>query len=248
MARTIVRLLTCALVLFTTRAAFAQRELLNPMGQKYTLAIDQIAGFRAGAVNGFGGGFGFAYAGPFGFAHQTYTETRFNNTGDDKINTNSFWISPSADFFIIDGLSIGGLIEVSTTSGSTDRQLNNGVVQTFDIATTTNFTFLPRVGYLYGFNDRFGIWPRGGIGYASRQFTDPTVNVTNKASAYGLLLDIDVGFVWRPVEPVYFHVGPELATTLGASHSVTNGGTTTTANASVLQFAILCGMGAFFQL
>jgi prepilin-type N-terminal cleavage/methylation domain-containing protein len=33
---------------------------------------------------------------------------------------------------------------------------DNGVIQTIDLATTTNITFLPRIGYLYGFTDKFG--------------------------------------------------------------------------------------------
>jgi hypothetical protein len=250
MGRTIVRILVCITMLFTSRAAFAQRELLNPMGQKYTLAIDPIVGFRAGAISAGGvGGDGFSYAGIFGFAHQGYSAARFNNTGDDTYSTNTFWIAPSADFFVIDGLSIGGLVQLSTTSGSYTTQVNNNVTQTFDLPTTTNFTFLPRIGYLYGFTDRFGIWPRAGFGYASRQTANVGAgNNPGKESTYGFLLDIDVGFVWRPVEAVYFHVGPELASTLGANHSATNGGTTVSANATAWQFGIFGGMGAFFQL
>ena len=68
------------------------------------------------------------------------------------------------------------------------------------------------------------------------------------ARLLGFLLDLDVGFLYRPVEPVFFRLGPEMAFSLGASHSATNGGTTFTANASFWQLAVLGGVGIFLDL
>jgi hypothetical protein len=243
MLRTIVRLLAFVLVFTAARGAFAQRELLTTMGARHTLSIDQVAGFRVNSS-------GFSYAGPIGFASQSYTETDFNNRGDTTTKTTSFWFAPSADFFIIDHLSLGGVIELTTQSQSVTRPTNGNATQTIDHPTTTGFAFIPRVGYLVALSDRFGIWPRGGIGYASRQSltqdTDPAA--VERFTTYGFLIDIDVGFLYRPVEPVFFHLGPELTTTLGASHSLTRNGTTLTANASIFQFAVLGGVGVFFEL
>ena len=247
MLRTIVRLLAFVLVFTSARAAFAQRELLTTMGAKHTLAIDQVAGFRVNSS-------GFSYAGPIGFATQSYTETGFGNGngngGDTTVKTTSFWFAPSADFFIIDHLSLGGLIELTTQSQSITTNPNANATTTTDQPTTTGFAFIPRIGYLFALSDRFGIWPRGGLGYASRQTlaADNNPNVQLKNTQYGFLLDIDVGFIYRPVEPVFFRLGPELSTTLGASHSLTRNGTTFTANASIFQFAVLGGVGAFFEL
>ncbi len=248
MLRTIVRvLLVLVVVLLLPRAAYAQRELLSPLGAKHTLALDQLSGFRASAVGGIVGGAGFAYAGPIGFARQSYTEAAFNNIGDTTVRTTTIWFAPSADFFVIESLSVGGLIEVSSTSGSIEIPINAATRQTNDLATTTNFTILPRVGYLIAFTERFGLWPRAGFGYAARQRPDPN-NANDKNSTYGFLIDLDVGLIYRPVEPVYFRLGPELAFSLGASHSRTTGGTTISANASWFQFAALGGVGIFLDL
>jgi hypothetical protein len=57
-----------------------------------------------------------------------------------------------------------------------------------------------------------------------------------------------VGFLWRPVQAVFFRLGPEAAFTLGASHSSTTGGTTTSANASFFQIGVLGGVGAMIDL
>jgi hypothetical protein len=229
--------------------ALAQRDA-NAMGSKYTLSVDQLAGFRIGAVNaGVGSANGFSYAGPIGVVHQSYTEHRFNNTGDDVTRTTTIWFAPSADIFVFDfPLSIGALFEISSTSGSLERQRNGtGITDTFDLATTTNITFLPRIGYLIVIADRFGIWPRGGVGYASRQLADPN-NPGDKFGAHGFITDIDVGFLWRPVDNVFLRLGPEIAFSLGGSHTATAGGTTTSADASIFQIGLLGGIGVMFNL
>jgi hypothetical protein len=242
----ITLLVVFVLLLLIPKEAFAQqRELLNPMGSKYTLVIDQLSGFRASAFQGEG----LSYAGPIGIMHQSYTAHRYNNTGDDVVRTTTVWLAPSADIFLFDfPLSIGGLIEIASTSGSIDVQRNGtNITDTFDLPTTTSITFLPRVGYLFGINDRFGIWPRAGLGYASRQTTPAEPNATKETTG-GFVMDFDVGFLWRPVEPVFFRLGPEAAFTLGANHSATTGGTTTSASASFFQLGILGGVGVMLSL
>lgn len=239
--RPILRLLAFTLVFSCARGAFAQRELLNTMGAKHTLSIDQVAGFRINSS-------GLSYAGPIGFSTRSDTATSFqNNGGDSTLKTTTFWLSPSADYFVIDHLSLGAAFELSTTSQSIQQPTNQNATQTFDLPTTTSVAFVPRIGYLFAITDRFGIWPRGGIGYASRQLVSAD-NDRVKETTYGFIFDVDVGFLYRPVESVFLHVGPELTTTLGASHSRTNNGTTLTANASLFQFAVLSGVGVFFDL
>src|SRR5512140_1434097 len=125
MLRTIVRLLAFVLVFTSARAAFAQRELLNTMGAKHTLSIEQVAGFRVNAS-------GFSYAGPIGFATQSATETQFGNGGDVTVKTTSFWFAPSADFFVIDQLSLGGVIELTTQSQSVTTNPNPNATTTTD--------------------------------------------------------------------------------------------------------------------
>jgi hypothetical protein len=61
-------------------------------------------------------------------------------------------------------------------------------------------------------------------------------------------MDFDVGFLWRPINAVFFRLGPETAITLGASHSATTGGVTTSANASFFQIGVLGGVGVMIDL
>src|SRR2546422_3785794 len=101
-AKTIVPFFTAALLTFAaltvSRDAHAQREVLTSMGNKGTLAIDQLSGFRISSLGG------VSYAGPIGFSVQSQGET-FPGGDKQTLHSTTFWLAPSADFFIIDHLS-----------------------------------------------------------------------------------------------------------------------------------------------
>jgi hypothetical protein len=223
---------------------------MGTMGAKGTLAIDQLSGFRVSSVSNFTGSGGVSFASPIGFAIQRYNESPYQPGPDRTYHATTFWIAPSADIFIIDHLSLGGLIEFVTTSTSVDAPVGGGGTLTQTLPGTNNFTLLPRVGYLIQVSDRFGIWPRGGIGYASRQIVSGDPNNPSRSTFSGALLDFDVGFIFRVTESFFFRVAPEITFSLGASHSdVDNRGIQTpSASASFLQFGGVAGIGVFWDL
>jgi hypothetical protein len=230
------------LLLLSKRAA-AQHELPT-MGGKGTLSIDQVSGFRVSSVGG------LTYEGPLGFSIQRYSNTPFPPGGPDTVyHYTNFWLAPSADIFVIDHLSIGGLIEFVSTSSSVDIPQPNGAVLSTPLPGTTSFTLLPRIGYLIPLGERFGIWPRGGIGFGSRQTNAGNPNNPTRQTFSGALLDFDVGFVIRVNETFFIRAAPEITFSLGASHSdVDNRGITESANAGFFQFAGVAGIGVFLDL
>lgn len=233
-------------VLFTPSQASAQRSLMTPLGGRGQLALDQLGGFRIGAVSG-----GVSYAGPLGFSAQRYSAADYNNGRSTVYNYTTFWLAPAADYFVIDHLSIGGLLELASTSGSVDVPINaTGATQNFNLPTTTNFTLLPRIGYMISLaNDRFGIWPRGGLGYASRQVASGNVNNSNKETFGSVIASVDVGFLFRVNETFFLRAAPEMTFSLGGSHSSTNAaGNSVSANASFFQFGIVTGIGVLLDL
>jgi hypothetical protein len=239
-AKTILPLLAIAALTCTlTREAHAQREILTPLGGKGTLAIDQLSGFRISSLGG------VSYAGPIGFAVQSQGE---NGTGGAQVTNHytTFWIAPSADYFVIDHLSIGGILEIMSTSISQDIRPNaNAGTTTVSLPGTTNISFIPRVGWMFGITDRFGIWPRLGLGYASRQ---TAVNGDNKDTLSGFLIDLDVGFIYRITENFFLRAAPQLTFGLGPTHSTTVGTTTFSNDASFFQFAGVAGLGVMWDL
>lgn len=231
-------------VSFATPASAA--DLLTPTGGKGQLVLEQIAGFRAGGAPGPGAS-GVSFAGFIGFNYGRYSQDNAAG-GYTANNYTSFWVAPSADFFVIDHLSIGGLVELSLTSSSDDvKQNTNAPVQNLSRPTTTNFTILPRIGWMFPIGDRFGIWPRIGAGYASRQiavgYKDPNhPNDNPKLSFSGFVLDGDVSFIFRVNETFFINLTPEF-TFLPGSASGTVGSVSTSFDASYTSFSILGGIG-----
>jgi hypothetical protein len=243
--------LAALVVTLSASSAHAQRELLTPLGGRGTLAIDQVSGFRMTGVGLTGAAtYGLAYDGIIGFSHQDVAQDSFGTNQTTTAHYTSFWIAPSADYFVIDHLSVGGRIELSTTSGSVDAPLGAGnTTVSTSLPSTTSVTFLPRIGWLFAISDRFGIWPRLGLGYGTHS-TAVNVANTNVATTDGFssfIIDLDVGFLYRINENWFLRGAPELSLAPG-SHSVTQGGTTVSANEHVTQFGIVGGIGVMWNL
>ena len=227
------------------RDAHALEEPTSTIGARGQLAIDQISGFRVSTDGS------LSYYGPLGFSTRSYDAgSLVPNRGDTTLHYTTFWLAPSADYFVIDNLSVGGLLELSTTSSSIDFPTGNGATQNISQPTTTNVTILPRVGYLIGLSNRFAIWPRGGLGYISRQSVNPSVDPANatKDSFGSFIMDVDVGFLFRLSNTFFIKAAPELTFSLGGSHSVEEANVTRSANASIFQFGLVSGIGGFIDL
>jgi len=235
-------LIVVASIFVPSPAQAQQRDLLSLPGTKGQLAIDSLMGFRIGAFSG------VSYAGPLGFSTQSYSaDDVTNNNAQTTTHTTTFWFAPAADYFILDRLSVGGLIEVASTS-RTDKTktTNNGntVEREEDRPTTTAFTLLPRVGYMFPITSRFAIWPRGGIGYATRQ----NVIATGKESFSAFIFSADVPVIFRINETFFLSAAPEFTVSLGGEHSLPVNNTSRSADASFFQFGLVTGLGVLLDL
>jgi hypothetical protein len=227
--------------------ARAQSDIRTPLGAKRTLVLDDLSGFRASSVGGVG------YAGPIGISFQSLSENTPAGAGQTSGSVTdhytNVWFAPSADYFVIDHLSIGGLLEITSTSGSETTQTNVGNTNTTtkgSLPTTTNVTILPRVGWMFGITDRFGIWPRLGLGYGART-VDPNGANTTSDTFSAFIVDLDVGFLYRFNQTFFLSGRPELTLAPG-SHSDTTGNTTVSTGASFFQFALVGGVGIMLDL
>ncbi len=249
------RAIVCALlaaaafvaVLTVARPAAAQRELLSRSGERGHLVLDQLSGFRA-SYDG-----GFTYYGILGFSVQryrldSYAQLGGNNAFEGTRSTTTFFISPSADYFVIDKLSIGMHLELAFVSGSDEVRINPNVTQTFTRPSTTNVTFLPRIGYMFPIGDRFAIWPRVGLGYTSQKVVNGVGNAAGTESFGAAIMDIDVGLLYRFTDVFFVKMAPQLTFSLGGSRSQTAGGLTVSADASLFQFSALAGVGVMLDL
>jgi hypothetical protein len=246
------------LVLLFTPSAHAQRDLGTPLGSRGTLSIDQLSGFRMSGV-GTGGGtgaglgvnYGVEYAGIIGFSIQNVAQDipATNPTQTTTLHYTSFWLAPSADYFVIDHLSIGGLIQVATTSASLDVPLGGTGTATQTLPSTTSFTLLPRVGWMFAISDHFGIWPRLGLGFGSHSAVVgiDNANAATTDSFSSFIMDLDCGFLYRVNENWFLKGTPELTLAPG-SHSRTAGNVTVSEGERVFQFGVVGGIGVMWNL
>jgi hypothetical protein len=114
------------------------------------------------------------------------------------------------DYFIIDGLSLGGSITVLSYSNNDSTPRN----QDFSV---TNFLIAPRVGYAYMFGDVVGIWPRGGLSYVHGSY-DPDWAEADRSSHY-FAFEVDVPLIIAPVKNFGITVGPLFDVTFGGSQT-----------------------------
>jgi hypothetical protein len=235
------------------RPACAQRDLLTATGARGQLSIDQVSGFRAGFAPGYGPS--VTYYGPIGFAIQSASEAIPNAPGDATTHTTTLWFAPSADYFVVSHVSVGALLEVVSTSGSKDvpEQGNPNVSVSSSLPSLLNFTFIPRAGYLVAIGGRWGIWPRFGVGFASRQtldYSNPNLPNGNVDTLRGLILDLDCGVLFRFNETMFARLAPEVGWLPSGSHTTSPLGNNVDVegHADFIQFSLTGGIGVLIDL
>jgi hypothetical protein len=241
--------------------AMAQRELLTRPGQKGQIVLDQISGFRGG-VAGIVGRDGelaptMQYYGPIGFAIQRYSQTDpAAAQNSDSVTATTFWLAPSLDVFVIDHLSIGGMVEIAYTSNSGSEATSNSRSTNVNLPSNTSFAILPRVGWLFALSNRWAIWPRLGAGYVTSAVGStvaPGATVaTGGSSIYGFALNLDVGVLFRVNETFFLRLAPELGSIPAGGNSTQvargMGTVSVTTSAAYLDFSLAGGIGIMFDL
>lgn len=217
-------------ILLVATPASAQ---LVEAGHRGSLVFDDLSGFRASALGG------VSYAGPIGVSVTNLNEATIGgvNGDSDTYHFTNFWFAPSLDVFVINHLSVGGLIEVGYTTSSVDRyNVRLGITQTTTNPNTTDLTFLPRVGWLFNLGNRWGIWPRLGLGWGEHQ-------VQNGDTPQFFLIDMDCGFLFRPTSDWFIRAAPEFTVAPGSHQQPAGPNGTVSANATLTSFTFAIGFG-----
>lgn len=146
-----------------------EASAIEPIRQgTFTVAAERMAGLGVWFQNGGGDAFGISL-----LASQNPLPFQSPRIG--------------ADYFVIDGLSIGGHLGLSHVSGGGPL----GGDQTY-------FAVVPRVGYAFALSPSIDFWPRGGIGI-----------VGSNGWSSGILT-LEGAFLWNIVDHVALEFGPNL--------------------------------------
>jgi hypothetical protein len=238
--RAILTVVVALVLALCSRTAAAERELIVPFHEGGHLVLDQLSGMRVSPTSG------VSYAGPAGIAFRSTKSDALAPGGPaSETSTTSLWLAPSADIFVTDHLSLGGLVEIGHTWGAIE-----GGGQRLELPGTTSMTLLPRVGFYVPFNDRIGLWPRVGVGWSSVESTSfvSTGSVPARETVRAMLLDLDLSLVYRFNETFFMRGGPELGVTLGGQRTEESNGVSAGAGASVLQVSGVFGFGVNLEL
>jgi hypothetical protein len=128
--------------------------------------------------------------------------------GGDSSSGWTLSLKPSLDYFVIQGLSIGGFVEWTHTNSSSPSSTGGS-------STTLNgdtFGIGPRVGYNIPIVDAVSWWPLVSAIYSSTSFSDNT-------SRNAFTLGIYAPFLYHPVSHFFMGLGPVLATDVSANAS-----------------------------
>lgn len=243
MRRCFVLVLLALAVFFAARPArAADRELIVPFHEGGHLVLDQLSGMRLST------GTGVSYAGPIGFAYRTE-----KMAGLHELETTTYWVAPSADVFVLDHFSVGGLVEIAHTTSAAKLG-----AQSFDIPGRTSMAFIPRIGFYAAFSDRLGLWPRIGVGWTSREEvsfgTSPAGGGTSLGTGAStetfrsMVLDLDLSLVYRFNETFFIRMGPQVGVTFGGRHTLDSPTGSLSADGSVVQFGGLTQLGVNLEL
>ncbi len=123
-------------------------------------------------------------------------------------------VTPRAafDYFVIDGLSLGGSISYMShaPSGGASQKL---------------FMISPRVGYAYAFDSTFSLWGRGAFDYSHLSYSVPAINAsgsstTASASTNFTQVTLEAMLGISPMKHVAFLAGPYVDIGVGGSRSM----------------------------
>ena len=151
----------------------------------------------------------------------------------------------AADYFVIDGLSVGAALGYFNVSGHYE-QTTAGVTNESDTGSASGFVVAPRLGYAVMLTPTIGIWPKAGITYTSVSLEDSDGNDAGSNSR--IALSLDAPLVITPVPHAGLMIGPTIDYGVSGSdeeESTDTTGATTTNSIDVSTKAIGLHAGLF---
>lgn len=133
----------------------------------------------------------------------------------------SVTFAPAVDYFVFNGVSVGGLLHYSYNKSETQDA----------VSASNEFGFGIRVGYAIQFTPWFSLWPRGELGYftyhlvADKDETwlvrddiiDPIPAVHTDGHGKYTSVGLSLPALFSPWQHISFGLGPKLSTQLSSS-------------------------------
>lgn len=185
----------------------------------------------------------------FGFAAVSATDegdnvtTTSSSTGFSLGNTSgtaqALYTIPRVhvDYILPMGLSFGGAFGFRTLGSTTET--DGGPINISTDSSSSAFLFAPRVGYMLGLNDQFGLWPRLGFSFVNVSFNDEDEQDDDIYQSYGALT-LEAPFVFTPHKAFGFVATPSIDVGVAGTREV--GGDEYDGDLSLTEFGITLGL------
>lgn len=193
----------------------------EPVVQGLTLGIERAFGFSSATITQEQNGM-----------TATTSFTGFSVGASRGTFSSGSYSTPRAavDYILPMGLSFGAALGLATYSFDSEA----GVVSTDN--SVTALILAPRVGYMIGLGEQFGVWPRAGFTYLSQSLEGGDFETSSSLSA----LTFEVPLVFTPNKFFGFVATPALDLGVGGS-SETNG-QESDADVSMTEFSFTLGL------
>ncbi len=119
-------------------------------------------------------------------------------SGPSPDATTTITIQPAADYFVTDGLSVGGFVGYTSTSQSGAKSHAIGIG--------------PRVGYALPISDQLAFWPRLGLAYYSVSFDVAGMSVSGSKMTMDVYAPLEI----IPADHFFIGIGPMFSTDLSS--------------------------------
>jgi hypothetical protein len=150
----------------------------------------------------------------FGGAHQLAISSDAAITVEHRSSdVTRIQLGPAADYFVIENLSIGGIIMLDYQNTAN--------------ADTTRFMIGPRVGYNIPFTDMLGLWPKLGFSFTHDSVStelptgDDNTELTATRGGSHFTLNLFAPLMFHPVTHFFVGFGPFLDADLSGDNKVT---------------------------
>ncbi len=190
----------CAAGLAHAQDTGVEPELVNRDEQGQVVMRDDAAGFGAPGQ--------WAFSTDATLAIERRTQSHADAT-------TSVSIFPAADYFVIENLSIGGVLGVGYTKAGS--------------AHSTIFRLGPRIGYNLNLSELLSVWPKLGIGYAHTKADDSVAlpsgdTVTRTVKNDAVQLNLFAPVMLHPAPHFFAGFGPFVDTDLNGDNRATTWG------------------------
>lgn len=199
-----------------------------PTVQGLTLGVERVFGFVATSAKDEGDN-----------VTTTDSSAGFSLGNSNLAGTAALYTIPRVhvDYILPMGVSFGGALGFRTVSETAEA--DGGAVNVSTDSSGTAFLFAPRVGYMLGFNEQFGLWPRLGFTFVNVSLNDEDGQDDDYYQSYGALT-LEAPLVFTPHKTFGFVLTPSLDVGIAGSREI--GGNEYDGDLSLTEFGITLGL------